>query len=107
MELNPNGSLLGEYSAEQDLPAVPMAGFFTYSETKEFDLSYTTTTELPVVGETTFMVTGTGQGNDDNTHITGVWTITVDVSNLVTKTFEGTFALKKLEETDVMGWWMF
>jgi hypothetical protein len=105
--LDPNGSMIGEYASIGDLPAVPLAGFYSYSEDKEFEFEYTTSTSLPIVGETTFTVYGEGQGNEDNTEIAGTWVITVEVSVIATRTFEGTFVLKKVEETPVSNWTIF
>ncbi|MFH1742758.1 MAG: hypothetical protein ABIH23_27445 [bacterium] len=101
--LNPDGSMLGEYSSLSGA-LVPLAGLFTYSETKEFSLTYTTTTELPVLGETTFTLSGEGQGNEDNTEISGTRSFTVQVTDRTTQTFEGTFVLKKIASSGVLSW---
>lgn len=107
--LNPDGTMLGSYIPEGSLSEVPipLAGFFSYSETNQFEFSYTTTAELPVVGETTFTLSGQGQGNDDNTQITGTWAFTVQVTELNSRTFEGTFELDKIEDSDVPYWVLF
>lgn len=105
--LNPDGTMIGEYADSGNVPSVPLSGFFAYSEDKQFDFSYTTTTSLPVVGETTFTFSGEGEGNEDNTHIEGVWSFTVEVSGLASKTFNGTFELTKIEETPISNWQVF
>ena len=108
--LNPDGTLMGEYvpADVQNAAALAMAGLFSYSESKEFQVTYTTEPiTLPVVGEVTFTFTGSGQGNEDNTYISGIWTFTVDVSDRVSQTFEGTFELTKLSDSDVLEWSMY
>jgi hypothetical protein len=109
IELDPDGTLAGEYAPE-GVPetAWVLAGLYRYSEQQEFNFTYTTEpVELPLVGETTFFLSGTGQGNDDHTQIEGTWSITVKVSNLVTRTFEGTFLMVRLDETLVTDWFLF
>ncbi|HPO07431.1 MAG TPA: hypothetical protein PLZ55_02085 [bacterium] len=101
--LNPDGTMMGETGAGL-VPPVPLAGFFTYSETKQFNFTYTTTQTLPVLGETTFTLTGQGQGNEDNTEINGTWSFTVQVTDRQSQTFEGTFSLVKIADSSV-GYW--
>lgn len=102
-----NGLMKGDYSTLPEMPEIPLAGLYTYNEeTKEFTFAYTTTTTLPVVGETKVKVEGTGQGNEDNTLITGTWTITVIVKGRST-TFNGTFEFKKIESSSVPEWTMY
>ncbi len=102
--LDPEGTIMGEYSSSISEMIAPLAGIFSYSEDKTFDVSYTTSTILPVVGETTFVLEGEGEGNEDNTLITGTWTVTVQISNQLTRTFTGTFELKKVEQSGFSYW---
>jgi len=101
--LNPDGSMLGEY-APAAAPPIPLAGFFSYSDTKEFSFEYTTDVDVPVVGTTTITLTGNGQGDENNTKITGIWSFTVEVSGRQPQTFEGTFVLTKLVTADAGPW---
>ncbi len=102
--LNPDGTMAGEYTSDANLPSVPLSGFFSYSEDHHFECTYTTTTELPTVGETTFTLSCEGQGNEDNTYITGTWSFEVDVTDFLSMTFDGTFDLTKIEETGIHDW---
>jgi|GEM_PF-4925654 hypothetical protein len=99
-----DGTMMGEYSSTLSEAAALFGGFYSYSEDKTFAFSYSTMTVLPVVGETTFTVAGEGQGNEENTQITGTWSLTVDITNRLTQTFTGTFELKKIETSGVDGW---
>jgi len=108
--MNQDGTLMGNYAptGSSTTQMLALAGLFSYSQEKEFDFTYTTEpVELPIVGEATFTLTGTGQGNDDNTHIEGTWEFTVDVSNLVSKTFSGTYEMTKLEDAGLDNWDLF
>ncbi len=108
--MNPDGTLMGNYAptGSSNAQMLALAGLFSYSQQKEFDFTYTTEpVELPIVGETTFTLSGTGQGNDDNTHIAGTWEFTVDVSNLVSKTFSGTYEMTKLADAGLDNWALF
>jgi hypothetical protein len=91
--MNPDGTLMGNYAptGSSTTQMLALAGLFSYSQEKEFD----------------FTLTGTGQGNDDNTHIEGTWEFTVDVSNLVSKTFSGTYEMTKLEDAGLDNWDLF
>ncbi len=104
-----NGSILGEYSTGlEGVAPVVMSGFYTYSETKQFEFSYTTQpVEIPVVGETSFTLSGSGTGNEENTQIAGTWSFTVAVSDRIDKTFTGTFVLTKIENARVGEWILF
>ncbi len=104
--LNPDGSMLGEY-APAAAPPIPLAGFFSYSETKEFSFKYSTDVEVPLVGTTTIALAGEGHGNEDDTKITGTWTFTVEATGHQTQTFEGTFVLTKLATSHAEPWLMY
>ena len=73
-----------------------------YIQTKEKFGDY----QLHIEWASPAKISGEGQGNDDDTHIAGTWAFTVQVTDQMSRTFEGTFELTKIEASGIQDFWV-
>ncbi|MBN1515610.1 hypothetical protein JXA32_03470 [Candidatus Sumerlaeota bacterium] len=100
--MNPDGTMTGYISKVGD--DAPLAGLYEYDDASNtLTFEYTSSMDLPIVGERVFVFEATGTSNDANTVVTGTWSIT-----LTAREFNGTFTMvksgKQIPNTRASGW---
>jgi hypothetical protein len=98
------GIIQGLYDSTLSDQTSPVGGYYTCSEDDTIELSFTTKTQLPELGEITFVITHQGKVSDTNQQISGNVQFTVQNSDGVAKTFEGSSDITLLQKSSVHNW---
>lgn len=117
--LNIDGTLIGLLGLSDIIEerAAPIAGLYVASEDGVFEFEYATVVEIPVVGVKTVTIYATGQLSEDNTQITGTWTLTVESGDeaaaktqvtqeqlVERRTYSGEFNMNRVRTSAVPFW---